>query len=50
VLKHTNAPAIEKPKPKASSAAGATYAEMYPEVTPKSNLRKCLYTCVSTRL
>lgn len=41
VLKHTNAPAIEKPKPKASSAPGASYAEMYPEVQPNANLRKC---------
>ena len=40
VLKHTNAPAIEKPKPKASSAPGASYAEMYPEVQPNANLRE----------
>ena len=40
VLKATNAPAIEKPKPKASSAPGASYAEMYPEVQPKANLRE----------
>ena len=40
LLKATNAPAIEKPRPKASTAAGATYAEMYPEVQPKANLRE----------
>ena len=40
VLKATNAPAIEKPKRKASSAPGASYAEMYPEVQPKANLRE----------
>jgi hypothetical protein len=38
LLKHTNAPAIEKPRAKASSAPGASYAEMYPEVQPKANL------------
>ena len=48
VLKHTNAPAIEKPKPKASSAPGASYAEMYPEVQPNANLRKCARHAVSS--
>lgn len=48
VLKATNAPAIEKPKPKAAPAAaaaaggavGGSYLEMYPEVAPKSNGRE----------
>lgn len=48
VLKHTNAPAIEKPRPKASSAPGASYAEMYPEVQPKANLRKYASDAVSS--
>ena len=43
VLKATNAPALEKPKPAAAPAAaaaargggGGSYLEMYPEVAPK---------------
>ena len=42
VLKATNAPAMEKPKRKAVAAPGASYAEMYPEVQPKANLREFL--------
>lgn len=49
VLKHTNAPAIEKPKPKASVGPGASYAEMYPEVTPKQNLCKCSFPVTHTK-
>lgn len=44
VLKATNAPAMEKPKPKvgaaASAGSGASYHDMYPEVKPKADLRK----------
>lgn len=46
LLKATNAPAIEKPKPKPAAAAaaaggasssGSSYHEQYPEVAPKPN-------------
>jgi hypothetical protein len=35
VLKATNAPALEKPKPAARGGGGGSYLEMYPEVAPK---------------
>ena len=41
VLNKRGAQPVEKPKPKAVAAGqGASYAEMYPEVQPKANLRE----------
>ena len=41
VLNKRGAQPVEKPRPKAVAAGqGASYAEMYPEVQPKANLRK----------
>ena len=43
VLNKRGAQPVEKPRPKAVAAGqGASYAEMYPEVQPKANLREFL--------